>query len=127
MKKRWRILRDGPEQGFTMHQQSLFVYALAAVHNFCLQHGQTLEQDEDMLQGEDGGEDGDGDGYGDGNGGGGVEETGVEGGVMPEDAGMVRFRDRLAKNTWEEFINEKRGNGSRSWSINHTKLYGIQP
>ncbi|KAG6147853.1 hypothetical protein E4U11_000808 [Claviceps purpurea] len=110
MKKRWRILRDGPEQGFTMHQQSLFVYALAAVHNFCLQHGQTLEQDEDMLQGEDGGEDGDGDGVGDGDGdgdgGGGVEETGVEGGVMPEDAGMVRFRDRLAKNMWEEFINE---------------------
>ncbi|KAG6153397.1 hypothetical protein E4U37_002998 [Claviceps purpurea] len=96
MKKRWRILRDGPEQGFTMHQQSLFVYALAAVHNFCLQHGQTLEQDEDMLQGEDGGEDGGGDGDGDGNGG---------GGVMPEDAGMVGFRDCLAKNMWEEFIN----------------------
>ncbi|KAG6134954.1 hypothetical protein E4U28_005625, partial [Claviceps purpurea] len=60
-------------------------------------HGQTLEQDEDMLQGEDGGEDGGGDGDGGGNGG---------GGVMPEDAGMVRFRDCLAKNMWEEFINE---------------------
>lgn len=43
MKKRWQILREGPEMGFDIVTQGLFVYALGAVHNFALTEGQTIQ------------------------------------------------------------------------------------
>lgn len=95
MKKRWRVLRDGPEIGFTPAIQSLFVYALAAVHNFALEHGQTVEEDEEFL-----GTGGDTDNPGDED----EDDTGVQGGALANNT-MVTFRDRIAEQMWEDYQN----------------------
>lgn len=45
MKQRWRNLRDGPETGFSVQMQSLFVYALSSIRDFALDAGQTVDED----------------------------------------------------------------------------------
>ena len=98
MKQRWRLLRDGPERGFSVGQQAMFMWSLAAVHNFTINHGQTVEEDETFLAE--------------------LEpevqaelrlnrepdqvDTGVEG-VPLQAAGMVAFRERLATTMWEDY------------------------
>lgn len=45
-KERWPILRDGPNKGYSALQQSRFVCALLALHNFILRNGQPVESEE---------------------------------------------------------------------------------
>lgn len=93
-KRRWRILRDGPEMGFDVIQQCLFAWALAGVHNFACEHGQTVEDDERYLPpgeppvlGEVDDESGTG--------------VTVDGGL--NNLGMVTFRDKIAQRMWDEY------------------------
>lgn len=97
LKKRWQILREGPEMGFSVAQQGLFVYALAAVHNFALDHGGMVEVDEILRQdihlgAEEDNED--------------LESTGVDEARTLADDIMVAFRDRLATSMRREYQNE---------------------
>lgn len=45
-KERWPILRDGPNKGYSALQQSRFVCALLALHNFILRNSQPVESEE---------------------------------------------------------------------------------
>lgn len=92
MKRCWRILRGGPEMGFSIGTQCLFAFALAAVHKFAIEHGQTVEDDERYLPlGEQARHED-------------MEEnTGVtvDGGL--NNTGMAAFRDNMTQKMWEEY------------------------
>ena len=98
VKKRWGILAQGPNQSFTIRQKARFVIALAAVHNFANQHGQRAA-DEDVL--DDDGEDASADGVNE-------NEQGSVGGRVDwgprTDNGMVRYRDQIAQQMWEDCL-----------------------
>ena len=104
LKKRWRIIRDGPGQGSTIKKQVLFVWAISAVHNFINQHGQAEDEDDFLRELPDNPtvDDQDEGGAAQNNGGAAQDDQSE----VLSDNEMVRFRDTLAREMWENLLIE---------------------
>lgn len=105
LKKRWRVLRDGPEEGVSVAKHSLLVYAISAVHDFINQHGQSEAEDASILASLSEQSEIDaantGDEYDHDTAAGGVEDGSLDNNAM------VRFRDALALRMWQDYRNNK--------------------
>lgn len=97
MKKRWRILDEGPPPNFKIKQQMLFIWALCGLHNFTQSRGQTVADDELVL--------------------GAVDTSAAEADVDVDvdvdmtaelqpliDSQMLLFRDNLAQEMWQDYV-----------------------
>lgn len=88
-KLRWSIVALGPQQGFSMRSQKRIIYALAALHNFAKDYGQSMEDDGPSMLPSD------------------APDSADNLAAEDEDAGMAsdhaRFRNTLARAMWEDY------------------------